>query len=35
MGEAKQAVMTRDEAEAKIREWADYLEVDTERAFFF
>lgn len=34
MGEAKQAVMTRDEAEAKIREWADYLEVDTERAFF-
>jgi hypothetical protein len=34
MGEAKQAVMTRDEAEKKIHDWADFLEVDTDRAFF-
>jgi len=26
--------MTTEQAEAKIREWADYFEVDTERGFF-
>lgn len=34
MGEAKQAVMTRDEAEKQIHDWADFFEVDTDRAFF-
>lgn len=34
MGEAKQAVMTRDEAEKQIHNWADFFEVDTDRGFF-
>lgn len=34
MGEAKQAVMTRDEAEKQIHDWADFFEVDTDRSFF-
>lgn len=34
MGEAKQAVMTRDEAEKQIHDWADFFEVDTDRGFF-
>jgi len=32
--EKKQEPMTRDEAEAKLKEWGELLEVDTDRDFF-